>query len=541
MSKVVEIGSTATEKIITGVNTVADLVKTTLGPRGRNVLVRNQVSPPIITNDGVTIAKSIQLKDNAEDAGAQLIIQAANKTNIKAGDGTTTTTVLAQSMLKNAKNLIQENDNVIQVQKDMLSAANEVNDYLLSIATPVKDSESIKRVATISSGSEETGKLLAEAFEKAGEYGSVIIEDSKTGKDGLVTIQGMKLTNGSVTHYLLNDRVNMKSEIANPMVLVTTDKIDGVADLFKILNYIADAGQSLLIICEDIEIEPLQMVLMNKQKGVLPPIAIIRLPGFGQLRTDLVEDICVATGATRMGRDVNITLRDFDPMYLGELEQVIVTMDDTVLKFKDYTTSVPDNTVDLIGQRELRVKELQETMKNISDNEREQYKRRISNLISGISVIQVGGNSEVEIQDKKLRIEDAINSVQSAIEEGIVPGGGYSLLQAFKQKQNKELSVGYCIVYNSLLDVMTQIITNAGLNAEEVVKKCAENNIGFNALTEQYENLIETGVINSVKVDRYSVLNAASVASTIITMGGFVVEENEKDMNVLQLQAPNVL
>lgn len=541
MSKVVEVGSSATNKIVDGLNIVADLVKTTLGPRGRNVLVRNQVSPPIITNDGVTIAKSIELKDNAQDAGAQLIIQAANKTNIKAGDGTTTTTVLAQSMIKNASSLIQDTDNVIQVQKDMLNAANEVNDYLLSIATPVKDNESIKRVASISSGSEDTGELLAKAFEQAGEYGSVIIEDSKTGKDGLVSIQGMKLTNGSVTHYLLNDRVNMKSEIANPMVLVTTDKIDGVADLFKILNYVADNGQSLLIICEDIEIEPLQMVLMNKQKGVLPPIAIIRLPGFGQLRTDLVEDICIATGATRMGRDVNITLRDFDPLYLGELEQVIVTMDDTVLKFKDITTSQLDNTVDLAFERQLRVKELQETINNVSDSEKEQYKRRISNLVSGISVIQVGGNSEVEIQDKKLRIEDAINSVQSAIEEGIVPGGGYSLLQAFKQKQNEELSVGYCIVYNSLLDVMTQIITNAGLNAEEVVKKCAENDIGFNALTEQYENLIETGVINSVKVDRYSVLNAASVASTIITMGGFVVEENEKDMNVLQLQTPNVL
>lgn len=541
MSKVVEVGSSATNKIVDGLNIVADLVKTTLGPRGRNVLVRNQVSPPIITNDGVTIAKSIELKDNAQDAGAQLIIQAANKTNIKAGDGTTTTTILAQSMIKNASSLIQDTDNVIQVQKDMLNAANEVNDYLLSIATPVKDNESIKRVASISSGSEDTGELLAKAFEQAGEYGSVIIEDSKTGKDGLVSIQGMKLTNGSVTHYLLNDRVNMKSEITNPMVLVTTDKIDGVADLFKILNYVADNGQSLLIICEDIEIEPLQMVLMNKQKGVLPPIAIIRLPGFGQLRTDLVEDICIATGATRMGRDVNITLRDFDPLYLGELEQVIVTMDDTVLKFKDITTSQPDNTVDLALERQLRVKELQETINNVSDSEKEQYKRRISNLVSGISVIQVGGNSEVEIQDKKLRIEDAINSVQSAIEEGIVPGGGYSLLQAFKQKQNEELSVGYCIVYNSLLDVMTQIITNAGLNAEEVVKKCAENNIGFNALTEQYENLIETGVINSVKVDRYSVLNAASVASTIITMGGFVVEENEEDMNVLQLQTPNVL
>lgn len=539
MSKIIQYDNNARENVIKGIDTVANIVKTTVGPKGRNVLIRELVSPPFITNDGVTIAKSIQLKDTAEDAGAQLIIQAANKTNDIAGDGTTTTTILAQEMIHKFNDLVQKEDkslNVIQVQKDMLKASEDISNYLKSIATPIIDNESIKRVATISSGSEEIGSLLAEAFEEAGEYGSVITEDSKTGLDCVVNIQGMKLTNGSVSPYLLNDRINGKTDMYDVDVLVLKDKIDSVTDMFAVLDLIVPANKKLLVICDDIEFEPLNMILMNKAKGAPINISIIRLPGFGELRENLVEDICIATGATLMGRDIGKPLKDFTLDVLGEAEQVITTLDDTVIKFKDVSTK----EVDLLSLRNKRVEELKATLQNVSKDNQEQYNRRISNLISGISILQVGGNSEVEIKDKKLRIEDAINSIQAAKEEGIVSGGGYSFLSAIinARNNNTEGTVGEKIVYDSLEAVTRQIAENAGYDGAMTVAECYNKELGFNALTGEYEDLINTGVINSVKVDRYSLINATSVASTVITMGGLIVEEPEKDQNVLQLQAP---
>ena len=537
MSKDIKVGKEAREQIISGIDKVANIVKTTVGPKGRNVLVRNQVSAPIITNDGVTIAKSIELKDNTEDAGAQLIIQAAKKTNDVAGDGTTTTTILAQEMIHRFLQEYADGDiNVVQIQKDMVKASEEISEFLKSIAIPVTDNESIERVATISSGNAETGKLIADAFEQAGDYGSVIVEDSKTGVDNLVSIQGMKLTNGSVTPYLLNDRVNLKSDITDMSVLITKDKIDNTVEIFEVLNKCIPEGKKLLIICDDIEYEPLNMILGNKARGVLSNIGIIRLPGFGELREQLIEDICIATGATLFGRDLGKTLKEFEIDMLGEVEQAIISTDDTVLKFKD----VSSTGLNLLGARQTRVGELMEQVKAVSKDQQEQYNRRISNLISGISVIEVGGNSEVEIKDKKLRIEDAINSVQAAKEEGIVAGGGYSFLQAFMkvQEENKVVTYGEGIVYNSLTAVTAQIAENSGVNGDEVVTKCVNDKLGYNALTNKYENLVETGVINSVKVDRYSLINATSVASTVITMGGSIVEENEPERNVLQLQAP---
>ena len=536
MSKEIKVGTEARDYIIKGIDKVADIVKTTVGPKGRNVLVRNNISAPTITNDGVTIAKSIELKDNTEDAGAQLIIQAANKTNVVAGDGTTTTTILAQEMIHNFFNNTRTDINVVQTQNEMIKASNDISDYLKSIAISVTDNASIEKVATISSGNADIGKLIAQAFEQAGEYGSVIVEDSKTGNDNLVSIQGMKLTNGSVTPYLLNDRINQKSDIVDMSVLITKDKIDSVTDLFGVLDKCVPLGKKLLIICEDIDFEPLNMVLANRAQGRISNIGIIRLPGFGELREHLIEDICIATGATLLGRDLGRTLRDFEVDFLGEVEQAIITNDDTILKFKDITSDGKN----LLGARQERVAELQEQRQSADSDQVEQFNRRISNLISGVSVLEIGGNSEIEIKDKKLRIEDAINSVQAAIEEGIVAGGGYSFLQAYMytSEKNVEVSFGESIVYNSLSAVTRQIAENSGLDGDTVVAECVNKKLGYNAITNEYENLIDTGVINSVKVDRYSLLNATSVAATVITMGGSIVEENEPERNVLQLQAP---
>lgn len=532
MSKDIRIGNDARNLIVSGIDKVADIVKTTIGPKGRNVLIRNQISPPIITNDGVTIAKSIELKDNTEDAGAQLVIQAANRTNDVAGDGTTTTTILAQEMIHEFFSNADSNINVVQTQKEMLNASRKISDFLLSIAVPIENNESIKRVATISSGNEDTGVLLADAFEKAGEFGSVIVEDSKSGYDKITPIQGMKLTNGSVSPLLLNNRVDQKSDILDMSVLVVKDKIDSVADMFNVLDICVPQGKKLLVICDDIEIEPVQMILANKMQGRLSNIGIIRFPGFGELRENLVEDICIATGATILGRDIGRPLSDFKIDDLGEIEQAIITNDDTILKFKD----IDSNGNNLLEARKERVEELKTQMEKSTDIE--SYKRRISNLLNGIVVVEVGGNSEVEIKDKRLRIEDAINSVQSAKEEGIVSGGGFSFIEAYKKEHMITMPFGESIVYNSLLAVTKQIAENCGLNGDDVVSNCFDKNLGYNALTDNYENLIDSGVINSVKVDRYSVINATSVAATVITMGGSIVDENEKDQNVLQLQMP---
>ena len=536
MSKIIKYGEEASSAIIKGIDTVANIVKTTVGPRGRNVLVRNQISAPIITNDGVTIAKSIQLKDTMEDAGAQLIIQSANKTNEIAGDGTTSTVILAQEIIHKFYEIVEDKEdiNVVQVQKQMIKASNEISDYLKSIAIPVKSSEDIKRVATISSGSEDTGKLIADAYELAGDYGSVIVEDSKTGMNNIKAIEGMKLSNGSVTPYLLNDRVKGKSEVADVNVLVTKDKIDSVTDMFAVLDKSIKEGRKLLIICEDIEFEPLNMIIMNKAKGAPINISIITHPAFGALRENLIEDICIATGATLMGRDIGLPLKDFETSYLGEADQITVTMDETIIKFK----SVSSTGVDLLKDRNTRVDEIKTILETADNSDKEQYERRISNLTNGIVVMEVGGNSEVEIKDTKLRIEDALNSVQAAKEEGIVSGGGYSFLSAVINAPNRDDSTGENIVYKSLEAVTRQIAENAGFDGPMVVSECYNKKLGFNATSGEYEDLVETGIINAVKVDRYSLINATSVAATVITMGGAIVEEPEPDQNVLQLQGP---
>lgn len=543
MNRIIKYGEDARSSVLKGVDSVANIVKTTLGPKGRNVLIRNNLDAPIITNDGVTIAKAIQLKDNAEDAGAQLIIQAANKTNKVAGDGTTTTTVLAQNMIHEYLNYINVNsdvkENVVQVQKEMINTSNQISDYLREIATPISSKEDITRIASISSGSEQIGNLIADAFEQAGEYGSVVVEDSKTGEDGFESIQGMKIPNGSVSSFLLNDRVSMKTDFYDVNVLITADKIDDASELLPILDFIVKSGKKLLILCDDIENEPLNMIIANKLKGLPLNVSVIRLPGFGQLREDLIEDLCIATNSTLISRDKGTTLKDFNPNFLGEVEQIVITMTDSIIKFKDISST----GIDLKTNRQDRVDTISNQMNQANEDESKQYERRIANLLSGISVISVGGNSEVEIQDKKLRIEDAINSVQSAKEEGIIPGGGYGFLLAYMNlvDESQGYTLGQSIIYNSLKSVTEQIAENAGYDKEEVLADCFEKKLGFNALTGEYQDLLSSGVVNSVKVDRYSLINAASVASTLITMGGLIVDENEKDQNILQLQTGSTI
>lgn len=543
MSKDIKFGDDAQKSIIKGINSVSDIVKTTIGPRGRNVLIRENGSTPVITNDGVTIAKSIKLKDNTEDAGAALIISAANKTNMMAGDGTTTTTVLASEMInKGFEKLNDLNLNPVQIQKELNNIAEDISNKLLENAIEVKDDESIKRVATISSGNEKTGELIADAFKQAGEHGTVIVEDSKTGITGLTSVMGMRLPNGSVSPYLL-ERRTLVSEIDDVSVLISKDRLDNVPDLLPILDTCNKEGRRLLIICEDIDVEPLNFIVMNKANGALN-VNIIRLPGFNMdLKNSMIDDLCIATGSTTISREAGRPIKSFNPSWFGELSSAKIELDETILKFKD----VNSFGVNLLEDRTARVEELLEQKKTLGvGKDTTQYDKRIANLAGGISVIEIGGNSDVEIKDTKLRVEDALNSVKAAMEEGIVAGGGYSLLKVANEisedlsNMSLEKATAYTIMQESLTKVTQQIANNAGFDGKDVVMKCIETQKGFNALTNEYEDLIETGVINAVKVDRYCVLNAASVAGTILTMGGAIIEENEKDQNLLQLIQPNV-
>ena len=541
MSKNIKYGKEAQSSVVKGINAVADIVKTTIGPKGRNVLIREKASTPVITNDGVTIAKSIQLKDNTEDAGASLIISAAQKTNDIAGDGTTTTTLLSSEIINRGFEAIKKyNLNPVQLQKGLISLSNKISDMLLDNAIEVKDDGSIKRVASISSGSDVTGELIANAFKDAGTYGTVIVEDSKTGVTGLSTVMGMKLPNGSVSPYLL-ERSTLSSEIDDVSVLVMKDKIDNVPDLIPVLDSCNREGRRLLIICDDIEFEPLNFVVMNKARGAIN-VNIIRLPGLNNdLRNAVTDDICIATGATLVSRESGRPLKAFTSEWFGELESAKIELEETVLKFKDISST----GVNLLADRENRVVELETQKETLGvGKDTTHYDKRIANLVGGISVIEVGGNSEVEIKDTKLRIEDALNSVKAAIEEGIVAGGGYSFLEIVKQLGNTGMTEDDAVIANilteSLKSVTRQIAENAGMNGDEVVKTCIEEDKGLNAMTGEYTNLIESGVINAVKVDRYCVLNAVSVAGTVLTMGGAIIEENEKDQNLLQLINPGV-
>lgn len=514
--------------ILKGVCKVADLVAQTMGPKGKNVVIRNQYNEPIITNDGITIAQNIKLSDPLQDTGAALVIAAANKTNTIAGDGTTTTTVLTRQLLENYFNMkLKETANVVNIQKEMIDAGEEVSKYLLSIAKPVKTIEEIEKVATVSSNSKEIGKLIADAYKNAGEYGTVIVEEDKLGKDSLETIQGMKLESGIITPYLFTDIPNMKTNWQDVKVLVTTEEINSASDIINLLDMIIKTNTKLLLICKDMPVEVITMIISNKQKGIPIDVCPIRLPGVGLLGEQLIDDICLATNATLISRERGRTLKDIKLEDLGELNEILVTHDTSILKFKDESTT----GINLLELREKRANELRTQLDKVPENIKQSYIRRAANLVDGLSVIKVSGNSDVEITDKKLRIEDALNSVKSAKEEGVVVGGGYSFIQAkdsLKMKSSDKIetlsdtmdTIGAKLVLTALDAPARQILKNAGMDATKILNNMSPITMGYNVLTNRYEDLSNTGVINSVKVDRYSLINAISVASTVITMCG---------------------
>ena len=523
MSKIVNFGKEARDKIIKGVDVVANSVKTTLGPKGRNAIIGSKYGCPQIINDGVSIAKEIELKDPLENAGAQLLKEVSSKTNDVAGDGTTTASVLAQVIIHEGLYHIEKGVNPIQMREGINEAVKNVVEYIKNSAKIV-DENTLAQVASISAGNnEEIGKLIAEAITTVGENGIVTVEESNTIGTTLKSADGIQLDKGYISPYFITDATRQEVVLEKPYILLVNRKINLISDLLPILEMVAQDGRSLLLIAEDVEGEALGTMVVNTMRKVLRAVAV-KAPGFGDGRKAILQDLAIITGGIVWTEELGIELNKIKPNFFGNATRVIVK--------KDETTIVVENTAkDTITSHVNMLKDQLEK----SDNayEKEKLQQRIAKLTGGVAVIKVGAPTEVELKEKKLRIEDALNATRAAQEEGIVAGGGYTLLEAQEkckrtwetEEHRSAFGVGYDILISSLSAPVCQIAKNAGLDGDEVANTCKELNLGYNALTDKYENLLESGVIDPAKVTKSALTNAASIAGMLLTTETSIVEE----------------
>lgn len=518
----------AREKLVKGVDAVANAVKTTLGPKGRNAILGKPYGCPQIVNDGVTIAKEIELKDPLENAGAKLLQEVSSKTNDAAGDGTTTASVLAQAIVHEGMGYLEQKRNPVMIKDGINLAVKDVVEFIKSKAVQVDDTL-LQHVASISAGNnKEVGKLIAEAIEKVGDDGVVTVEESNTLGTTLNSADGMKLDKGYISPYFITDPERMEAILEKPFVLCVNKKINLISDIMPILESIARDGNSLLLIAEDIEGEALSAMVVNTMRKVLRAVAI-KAPGFGDKRTGIMEDIAVLTGGTMWTEELGIELANVNQTtFFGQATRVVVGKDETTIVVNDRTKQAVEDHVKLLKQR---VKTLD------NDYEIEKIQERIARLVGGVAVIKVGAPSEVEVKEQKLRLEDALNATKAAKEEGIVPGGGYTLLLAQQTLKDKllgmsadsDIAIGYKILYNALSLPLKQIADNAGVDGGTVIKNCLQKQLGYNALTDTYEDLLETGVVDPAKVTRSALQNAASVAGMLLTTETAIVDAPNED------------
>ena len=528
----------AREKLVKGVDAVANAVKTTLGPKGRNAILGKPYGCPQIVNDGVTIAKEIELKDPLENAGAKLLQEVSSKTNDAAGDGTTTASVLAQAIVHEGMRYLEQKRNPVMIKDGINLAVKDVVEFIKSKAVQVDDTL-LQHVASISAGNnKEVGKLIAEAIEKVGDDGVVTVEESNTLGTTLNSADGMKLDKGYISPYFITDPERMEAILEKPFVLCVNKKINLISDIMPILESIARDGNSLLLIAEDIEGEALSAMVVNTMRKVLRAVAI-KAPGFGDKRKGIMEDIAVLTGGTMWTEELGIELANVNQTtFFGQATRVVVGKDETTIVVNDRTKQAVEDHVKLLKQR---VKTLD------NDYEIEKIQERIARLVGGVAVIKVGAPSEVEVKEQKLRLEDALNATKAAKEEGIVPGGGYTLLLAQQTLKDKllgmsadsDIAIGYKILYNALSLPLKQIADNAGVDGGTVIKNCLEKQLGYNALTDTYEDLLETGVVDPAKVTRSALQNAASVAGMLLTTETAIVDAPNEDASAgFAAQAP---
>lgn len=524
MTKIIKFNEEGRKKLEAGVNTLADTVKITLGPRGRNVVLEKAYGAPLITNDGVSIAKEIELEDPFENMGAQLIKEVATKANDVAGDGTTTATVLAQAIVKEGLKMVSAGANPMFIKKGIEKATAEAIKHLKNRAKKVDSIEEISQVASISAADEEIGALIAKAMEKVGETGVITVEEAKSLETTLEVVEGMQFDKGYLSPYMITDPERMEGDLENPFILLTDKKINNMKDILPVLEATMQAGKPLLIVADDLEGEALATLVVNKLRGTLNVIAV-KAPAFGDRRKAMLEDIAILTGGEVISEEKGMNLADTNLNHLGQAKRVKVSKDLTVI-------------VDGMGDEEnirIRINQIRAQMEETtSEYDLEKLQERLAKLSGGVAVVKVGAATETEMKEKKLRIEDALNATRAAVEEGIVPGGGTILLEIVKDMEEftleGEQGIGVEIVKKALMAPLRQIAENAGLNGGVVLEKVKSlpEGHGFNAATEEYVNLIEAGIIDPAKVARAAIQNSASVSALILTTEVVVADKKEK-------------
>ena len=515
MAKDIKYGVEARKALEAGVNKLADTVRVTLGPKGRNVVLDKSFGTPLITNDGVTIAKEVELEDAFENMGAQLVKEVATKTNDVAGDGTTTATVLAQAMINEGMKNLAAGANPIVLRKGMKKATDAAVEAIAKMSEPIKGKEQIARVAAISASDDEVGSLVADAMEKVTNEGVITIEESKTMKTELDLVEGMQFDRGYVSAYMCTDMEKMEANLDDPYILITDKKISNIQDILPLLEELVKSGQKLLIIAEDVEGEALTTLIVNKLRGTFNVVAV-KAPGYGDRRKDMLKDIAVLTGGTVISEELGLELKDATLASLGRAKSVKVQKENTVIV--DGQGSKAD-----IEKRVAQIKgQLSETT---SDFDKEKLQERLAKLSGGVAVIRVGAATETEMKEAKLRMEDALNATRAAVEEGIISGGGSAYIHASKEVAKLVATLegdertGAKIILKALEAPLFRIVENAGLEGSVVVNKVRESSVGvgFDAYREEYVDMVKSGILDPAKVTRSALQNANSVASTLLT------------------------
>ena len=525
MSKEIIYGENARKALLEGVNKLADTVKVTLGPKGRNVVLDKNYGAPLITNDGVTIAKEIELDDSFENMGARLVKEVSTKTNDVAGDGTTTATVLAQAMVKEGVKNVAAGGDPMAIKRGIDKAVEEAVKGIKEISSPVNGKEDIARVASISANNKEIGNLIADAMEKVSKDGVITIEESKTSDTYVDVVEGMQFDKGYISPYMVTDTDKMEAIIDNPYILLTDKKISNIQEILPLLECLMQQSGKLVIVCEDIEQEALSTIILNKLRGVLNVVAV-KAPGYGDRRKEMLEDMAILTGGEVISSDLGMELKDVQIEQLGRAKQVKAQKENTII-------------VDGSGDKakiEERVKQLKNLIEETkSEFDKEKLQERLAKIAGGVAVIQVGAATEIEMKDKKLRIEDALSATKAAVEEGIVAGGGTAYVNVVPKVEKlastleEDEKLGAKIVLNALEEPIKQIARNAGLEPAVILEKVknSEDGIGFDAATEKYVDMKKEGIVDPTKVTRSAIQNASSVASMILTTESLVTEKKE--------------
>ncbi|MBN1545025.1 MAG: chaperonin GroEL [Syntrophaceae bacterium] len=515
----------AREKIMKGVHTLASAVKVTLGPKGRNVLISKTWGAPTITKDGVTVAREIELDNKFENMGAQMVKEVAARTSDMAGDGTTTATILAEAIYREGSKLVAAGMNPMSLKRGIERGVGLVVDELKKMSRPVKEKKEITQVGTVSANNDQTiGEIISDAMDKVGKEGVITVEEAKSMETSLEIVEGMQFDRGYISPYFVTDTEKMEVRLEEPYILLHEKKISNMKDMVPILEQIAKTGRPLLIVAEEVEAEALATLVVNKMRGTLK-CAAVKAPGFGDRRKAMLEDIAVLTGGRLIAEDLGVKIENITLPELGTCKQVTIDKDNTTI-------------VDGSGKRadiEARVKQIRAQIEESkSDYDKEKLQERLAKLVGGVAVIKVGAATEIEMKEKKARVEDALNATRAAVEEGVVPGGGVALLRALnaleKERLTEDEQPGLGIVKRALEEPLRQIAANAGYEGNIVVEKVKEghNDFGFNAESGIYENMVEAGVIDPTKVTRLALQNASSVASLLITTEAMVAERPKK-------------